>query len=790
MRRFVISILLAAATAFGSMSVAGAADNDLLIRQWPASWVEVPGCDSQAYGVYLFRKVLELDRVPESFPVNVSADNRYKLYVNGELVSLGPARCDIEHWVYEEVDIARWLKAGRNVIAARVWNEGPSRAEAQFSLRTGFIMQGASPASQAVNTGKSWKCTQDRSFSRHNGGVVFGYSVVSPNDRIDMSLREAGWMEDGFDDSSWSDAKTISPGTPKQTVGIDVGKTWRLIPSPLPQLERTEQRFASVRRSEGIDVPGSFTAGNADITVPAHTKASFLLDNKVETNAFPTVILARGKGASVRLTYSEALTDGMMRKGNRDEVEGKRIFGREDLIIADGTDDQDYTALFYRTFRYVNMDIETADEPLVIKDIRSTFTGFPFTMKAKLGTEDETMQRILEVGWRTARLCAVETYMDCPYYEQLQYGGDTRIQALISLYNAGDARLMRSMLDQLDNSRQPEGITQSRYPSVNPQIIPTYSMAYIWMLHDYMMYVDDPAFVKAKLPGTRQIMNYFMNYTDTEGSIRNLPNWAFVDWSDGFMRGVSPTGSDNGSAILDLHLLMTYQLAAELESEFGMDGYVGLYREKAVQLERTIRTRYWDPDKKLYADTVDKNVYSQHANALAILTGIVSGDTARDIALQIQDNDSLTQATLYFKYYTHQAMCKAGLADNYLSWLDVWRRYLELGMSTWGEKSDVETTRSDCHAWGASPNIEFFRTILGIDSAAPGFKKVLISPALNGISEISGSMPHPDGEISVSYRHGRKLKAEITLPAGVSGTFMWNGTSKELVPGKNIIESR
>ena len=783
----VLALILAAGfLPSGPVQAAAGPDiSPLLRRQWDARWVEVPGCDPQGYGVYLFRKDLDLAARPDSCPVWVSADNRYKLFVNGELVSLGPARCDIEHWNFEEVDLAPYLKAGRNVIAAKVWNEGPGRAEAQFSLRTAFILQGVSEASAGLNTGSGWKCIQDKAYSVSTAGRVFGYSVVSPDEQVDMALREQGWMEADFDASGWLEPHALSPGTPKLTVGIDVGKTWRLTPSPLPQLERRAQRFSSVRRSENVSIPSAFLQGDAPVTVPAHTQASFLLDNQVLTNAFPTIILNGGRGAKVLLTYAEALTDNRFSKGNRDEIEGKSIFGRTDVLMADGSRGQEYTASFYRTFRYVQVAVETQDEPLEIADIRSTFVGFPFEMRARLDTRDETMQRILEVGWRTARLCAVETYMDCPYYEQLQYGGDARIQELVSLFNAGDPRLLRNLLDQMDHSRQPEGITQSRYPSVNPQIIPTYSMAYIWMLHDYMMYVDDPDFLRGKLPGARQVLDYFIRFTDEGGSLRNLPNWTFVDWSMGFMRGMSPVGSDGGSAVLDLHLLLTYQLAAELEETLGMGDYVRLYRSRAEQLSETIRSRYWDDAGGRVADTVDKNVYSQHANALAILTGLVQGEEARRVALMIQDDASLTQATLYFKYYTHEAMVRAGLGDAYLSWLDVWRHNLELGMTTWGETSMVENTRSDCHAWGASPNIEFFRTILGIDSAAPGFRQVVIRPFLGGIREIGGTIPHPAGEISVSYKAGRRLRAEINLPEGVSGTFVWQGKETPLHAGQN-----
>ena len=75
---------------------------------------------------------------------------------------------------------------------------------------------------------------------------------------------------------------------------------------------------------------------------------------------------------------------------------------------------------------------------------------------------------------------------------------------------------------------------------------------------------------------------------------------------------------------------------------------------------------------------------------------------------------------------------------------------MALGLTTWAEQP--EPSRSDCHAWSASPNVEFFRTLLGIESQAPGFKEVRIAPALGELKEVSGKIPHPKGFVSVSYQ--------------------------------------
>jgi hypothetical protein len=146
----------------------------------------------------------------------------------------------------------------------------------------------------------------------------------------------------------------------------------------------------------------------------------------------------------------------------------------------------------------------------------------------------------------------------------------------------------------------------------------------------------------------------------------------------------------------------------------------------------------------------------------------------------------MAACTIYFKYYLHQALVKAGLGDDYLKWLDKWRENINLGLTTWAEMSDVNTSRSDCHAWGSSPNIELFRTLLGIDSDAPGFGKVVIEPHLGNINTIGGEMPHPDGKIKVYYSHSKnKLVAQIYLPSNVPGKFIWKGHSYPLRGGKN-----
>ena len=689
-------------------------------NQWNANWIFVPGEDATAQGLYIFRKKLTLDAKPESFIVKVSADNRYKLYVNEKLVSLGPALGDLQHWNYETVDIAPYLNAGDNILAAKVWNEGSLKPVSQITARTGFILQGADEQSQLANSNDSWKCIKDNSYTPIRQ-TTRGYYAAGAGDQIDMNSSIKGWDKLSLEDSGWKQAEPLFVSTSGNRMGGGGRSPWTLVPSILPQMELTPLRLVELRKSEGVNAPSTFPKQKTSITVPANSTATLLLDQTFLTDAYPTLLFSNGKDGKITITYAEALYDEEGNKNNRNEIEGKTISGRQDIIISDGSTGQNFTTLNYRTYRYVEIKVETANTPLVVDDFFGTYTGYPFEMNASLDTDIAELDKIMEIGWRTARLCAVETYMDCPYYERLQYIGDARIQMLVSYYNSGDDRLAKHGLNLMGYSRQRDGYTFSRYPDAQGQIIPTYSLWYVSMLYDYMMYGSDPEFLNDKLAGTRQILDYFIGYID-DGSVKNVPNWNFSDWADGWQRGTAPIGADGSSSMMDFHLLMSLQSAIELERYKGMEEYADFYSALADKLSETIQNKYWDASRGLFADTPEKDKFSQHTNTMAILAGLVDGAAAKAIAEKILSDTTLTEASIYFKYYTHLALAKAGLGDQYLEWLDIWRKNIELGMTTWGETSAVENTRSDCHAWGSSPNIELFRITLGIESASPLFK--------------------------------------------------------------------
>jgi hypothetical protein len=752
-------------------------------RPWNAQWIVPVNESGTEYGVYYFRKSIDLKEKPSSFNIHVSADNRYKLYVNGKIVSMGPARCDTYFWNFETVDIAPFLVAGKNSIIALVWNEAEYRPEAQISVRTAFILQGKSEVEDILNTNETWKCICDKGYQ-----PIQGYFFAATKGQfVDVAQTVKGdWTSPDFEDNAWPNAAKLFDGKLK---GASDGLAWQLVPSTLPQMELAYQRIPKLRWAVGMKVPATFPAEKQALTIPANTKVILLLDQTFYTNAYVTLNFSKGLGAGISIGYAETLYDqegGELRKSNRNEVEGKQFVGRIDSLLADGTVGQSFTTLNFRSYRYIRLIVQTKADPLIIDDLYGTFTGYPFKANYTFNSDNPEIKQILDIGWRTARLNAWETYTDCPYYEQLQYIGDTRIQAMISYYNSGDDRLARNALTLMDHSRLAEGVTLSRYPSRSTQIISTFSLWYIGMLRDYWMYRPDAGFLKDKLMGQRAILEFFEKYQQADGSLKDLPYWRFVDWVGDMCWG--PMGSDGCSSMYDLQLLLAYQWAADLENAIGASFYADYYTQKAKQLTETIKRKYWVPEKKLFADTNEKKGYSQHVNSLAILANIVDTEYLTAVGNNLLNDKTLTQCTVYFKYYLHQALNKAGFGNDYINWLGIWRENIKLGLTTWAEDSRLNTVRSECHAWGASPNIDFFRIVLGIDTDAPGFSKIKIEPHLGSMIKVGGEMPHPNGKIYVNYELKKnKWQINISLPQATPGKLVWKGKTYELKPGANML---
>lgn len=790
----VVSFISIDAAAQESKSTTNVQGKDVtsLKHSWSAQWITHKSAPTLEYGVFLYRRQFNLSEKPKEFIIYVSADNRYRLMVNGVEVSSGPARGDMNNWRYEEVDLAPFLKPGKNLIAAQVVNFGEFRHAAQTTFQTAFILQGHEDNAVDVNTrpDENWKIYYDDAYSYTPmvSDSVGGYYAAGPGDILRADKHPWGWDTLEYNDSDWEvpRAATVEFAVGR---GFLFGSTWYLVPREIPKMTNTPTRISKVLRSEGIELANEIFTGQNGIVIPVNSKVSVTLDQGYHTIGHPKLTFSKGNGAKVKMTYSEAMfykdsdeysAHGGWDKGHRNEdLDQKEVRGYYDIIYPDGGMKRAYQPMGMRVYRFVKFDIETKDEALVLDDYMGYYTAYPFEEKSSFNCDDDSLNLIWDVAWRTLRNSSVETFVD-PYYEQLQYIGDSRVQSMVAIYVADDDKLMKKAIRSFDDSRLPMGLTASRFPSYIVQVIPTYSLLWIGMMNDFYMYRDEPEYLEQFVPGILSVLGWFERHVDETGMLANLEWWNFTDWAAGFDNGIPPGADDGYSANVSLQFVYGIQNALPILRQYGKNLEADSYEALAKKIQEAVMANCHSSSNGLIAETPRMKIYSQHTNIWGVLTNTFPESESTAIMEKVLLDQSLIQGTVYFKFYLVKALQRVGLGDKYLEQLGPWKYMLNQGMTTFGE-TDIDP-RSDCHGWSATPCYDFLHVVAGIQPTSPGFKSVLIEPNFGHLNNISTTFKHPKGEIIINLKKEKsgKIEGSISLPANLEGTFKYNSHEEKI----------
>jgi alpha-L-rhamnosidase len=771
--------------------------------KWSAHWIMHPTLQPQSHAVVLFRKNFELRVKPEKFIVHLSADNHYRLFVNGRYILRGPARGDLSHWFYETVDLAGYLRAGKNSIAAEVVNWGPKRSFTYFSQMTSFVLQGETENEEMVNTaGGTWKCMHNQAYSpkivewmNDRNTIDFGLYVGNPSDSIRADLYPWGWETPDFDDSGWLPAIwcDYAGGRNEQFAGgilYSGGKL--LVPRITGLLNESKVPFAGIRRMTGIEKNDKFIRDKGSLTIPANQKVSFLIDQTAETMGYPEMIVSGGKNAWIQTMYSENLiVNNHAPKGNRDEIEGKRLVGIKDVFIPDGGKNRLFKPTYIRAFRFIQVDIETKDEPLTILEYYHVTCKAPLELKAKFETGDPKTDWMMAAGWRTISICAQDMLLSDAAYEQMQYTGDSRVHNLSLLTLSGDDRLTRNALIQFDQSRIPEGLTYACYPNPFHLIIPSYSLIWIDQVHDYMLWKDDKAFIARFELGIYSVLDWFEKRRQPDGLLGKIDWWGALAWPRHYNNGEPPAVYEGNNTLYSLHYAYTLRHAAEIFEYLGKQAQATEYRNRADQICQAVNAACKNRDGFYTESPVNLKV-SQITNLLAILAEAISGDDARELMKKmLEPKDWFGQVDLFLHLYLFEAMIKTGFQEQFMPETSEWQLMRERGMTTfaevpleWGE----ENQRSECHPWSSAPNYFFFRMVCGIKPMTAGHKSVEIAPAFGEFTQIKAVYPHYLGNIELDLKRIQShVEGYITVPEGMKATFVWGSKRIVLITGSQKI---
>ena len=718
--------------------------------------------------VAIFRKKIKIEGSVEEAKMNISAESHYKLYVNGKFVMDGPAKGDRTVWYYDQVDLKSLLVTGENVmtIFALHYPQNPAGSnQSLISSATPGIYGDGYVQSEGkrmdISSDRSYTCsidTQRAILSESKGfAPLHIYEEYHANDLYNVTSID-------FDDSNWEKAEPYA----KRAIRLHTSPG-NLLVRPVPYMNYEQGRFNSVMKG---NMEEAFMKGTS-IVIEANTKAYIELDASEETTAYYRLKTSGGKGASIEILQAENYYQEDGSKGDRSDCVHGHLQGYKDVYYPNGEDEVIYEPLWYRTFRFVRLTIETKDDALTIHDFDFMTRGYPLEVKSWVKTNDESLKDIWDISERTLRRCMQETYMDCPYYEQLQYVMDTRAQILYTYATAMDDRLARQALDDFRRSQRYDGMLCSAYPNTRPNTIPGFSIYYILMLHDHMMYFGDNKLIRNHMTAVENVLNYFEDHLTDKGLVGAVGDffgnrfWSFIDWAGDWPVGV-PKARECGSITMEsLLYLLGLQKASELAEYIGYTQLANQYHDQAQALKRAIR-KYCVGANGMIMDGPGYETYSQHCQVFAILTDLVDDEQGRKNLLETLVNpDDYALCSVSMALYLFEALRKSDLYEYTDKCWDTWRGMLKNHLTTCVESSE-KNPRSDCHAWGALALYELPSIVLGVRPGSIGYKSVKIDPHPGYLTAAEGEVVTPYGMVKVSWtKENNQMKVNYEAPEGV-----------------------
>jgi hypothetical protein len=681
---------------------------------WLASWIWMEGAFPAP--VAMFRKQITLADSPTLVAAWISADKKYRLYINGRLVSRGPVDIgrdfgggNTRRWFYDYRNLTAFFRQGTNVIAAEVFSKWPnrwvvSRGQPGF-LFEAVVTQPGQPQ-MMLKTDASWRAVPAEQFPDAS--------------TYDASKEPAGWRQAGFDDSAWPAARELK-------------NVWeKLVASEIPPL--MEARYP-ILRIEGLT--------NRTLTADGGFKVVF---DRV-LSAYPTLQVRGGKGARVTIQAHGAAT----------------------MILGEGEQSFEFPFMTEIAPAFTVM-FTNVTRPVEVLDVGANFTSQPLEYKGAFECSDEHLNQIWQASRWAVQICLQTHHLDSPNHEEpISDEGDYVIESMVNDYAFAQPWLARQDLRKFAWILQDE-----HYRNFHT----SYMIAWLQMLMDYYDYTGDRSLVTEMAPFVHELLDTYTSWRGTNGIISEAPNYMFMDWVTigGFACHHPPAVI--GQGYLTAFYYHGLEMGSRVAALTGDTARVAKYTQLRAQIAEAFNRELWVADKGLYRDgkpfqtsvkpykylPEDKDIetFSPHVNLLAVLYNLAPREKQACIVEKVLSEKPLNTQP-WFMHWVFQAIDHVGLFDKYGTGL----------MRRWQIVPATQSFREMwddgdlSHGWCSTPLVQMSARLLGVTPTAPGFKTIAIRPMLCDLKWAKGIVPTPRGNVAVAWVLAPdKLMLDVTVPPG------------------------
>ncbi|HOV33860.1 MAG TPA: family 78 glycoside hydrolase catalytic domain [Candidatus Hydrogenedens sp.] len=659
----------------------------------------------------LFRKKFNLEGLPKHAELFITADDYFRLYINGEYALEGPTTGYPYAYPYHKFDLTPYLKAGPNVIAIhtyyrglinRVCVSGDNRSGLLFRL---IITDKQGKTIEILSDNISWKCYPLDAFSFTE---TTGYETQFL-ENIDMQKYPQDWKNLDYDDSQW--------------VNPEVGKNdYTFAELAVKPLEI--HNIAPIQHKK-------FSANN------------HFFDFGREVVGYTRIKTKGEAGKKIIVLHGEELDEnGHVRwqmRANCKYREEVILSGKEDII----------PFYEYRAFRYIEIEDAPEDMTVWVEE-----RHYPYdTSKVLFLSTDNELRKIWDMCSLGVRLCSQEGFVDCPSREKGQYLGDAVITSRSFMWLTGDTSLTKKALTDFYLSSKIDAGLLAVAPSGFIQEFAEYSLQFPLMLWEYYQHSGDTEFLKTMaIECLPQLLKYFSKYENKDSLLTSTGTKPIlIDWPKNLRDNFDyDYALKKPNAVVNAFYYGAIKKTLEILNVLGMeDVYL---KEKSEKIFESYQNAFLDPEKKLYKDAPGSNHYSLHSNAIPLFFGLVHNEEVKQNIFKFIEQKGLS-CGVYIASYVIEACFKEGnpnlgwkllTNDTESSWKEMLRQGATSCLEAW--KPEMKTNMSWCHAWSSCPIYLISEYILGLQLLKPGWQEIRFAPAnIDNLPEMHFIKPLPNG---------------------------------------------
>mgnify|MGYP002520698499 CR=1 FL=1 len=661
-----------------------------------------------------FRKDFNVDEIPTA-KAKIAADTKYWLWINGKLavfeggLKRGPTTTDS---FFDEVDIAPYLKRGKNTLAMLVGKDGMSHLD---SGKFGMIFS---------LEDKNLKLFSDASWlSRiHPAYEVAG--MPFPNYRLPESHVRFNAQNDMPDWQTCADPAAKFAFKASAERGNWGDAPWgKLVKRGIPL-------FRDFGVKDALNIKHRNVRLNDDVP-----KTVITADLPYNMQITPIITVDDPVGNS----FVEIRTD--------HSYFAERVCLRAEYITKKGR--QTYESLGWLNGEKIEI---IAPKGFKVEKIQYRQTGYDCDISGKFSCDDEFFNNFWLKAMRTLHVGMRDTFMDCPERERAQWIGDAVVQMGQAFYYFSPSAhlLVRKTFADIINWRKPNGALHGPIPGNYTKELPGQMLAAVGVfgLWDYYMNSGDLQTLQCAYPHVKRYLGLWKFDSDSIPEVRG--DWIWGDWG----------GNVDKRLLFAAFYFTALECMANAADTLGKPEDAATFRKSMADL-KIAYNKFWNG--KYYRHKDHKLKTDERVQALAVLTGIADESKFDAIADFIGKN---RYASCYMERFVCEAFFRMGRGADGIKRIK--ERYAAMvndkNCTTLYEDWDLHRSTNN-HGWTGGPITVISRFVAGLYPLEPAWKVFKVEPQPSGFGKMSVEIPSVSGVIKSSFTDSPKeFSLELTVP--------------------------